>query len=287
MSCLRGLAALAAAVSTIGAGLGAHQGAAERRVLVTVADQAYRPVKDLTAAAFAVREDGRDGEIVSVAPATEPPTIFVMVDTSAGFQAVARDARDALVSFVQQVHAASPDAAIAIMSHGGPPMMVSAFSKDTASLSRSIRRVIPGRGESFLLESLIEAGRQLERRPGTRRAIVCLTLDNAIEGPPPAPESILRAVRQAATPVWIVALAGGGDPMRDSVLNALVPLSGGGRLSVVNGMAFEVRLRELADLLASQYVVAYRRAAGPAPERLQIGVVGSDLRVFAPAWAPK
>lgn len=287
MSCLRGLAALAAAVSTIGVGLDAAQSAAERHVLVTVADQSYRPVKDLTAAAFAVREDGRDGEVVSVAPATEPPAIFLMVDTSAGFQAVARDARDALVSFIQQVHAASPDAAIAVMGHGGPPMMVSPFSKDTASLSRSIRRVIPGGGESFLLESLIEAGRQLQRRPETRRAIVCLTLDNAIEGAPPAPQSILRAVRQAATPVWMVALAGAGDPVRDSVLNALVPLSGGSRLSVVNAIGFEARLRELADLLTSQYVVTYRRAAGPAPERLQVGVVGADLRVFAPAWAPK
>jgi hypothetical protein len=267
--------------------LAGRQDGGERRVYVTVLDSAERPVRDLGAADFGIREDGRTGEIVRVEPAAEAPAIFLMADNSAGVQPFVNDVRLALAAFVKAIHASSPDATLALMAHGGPPTMLNGFTKDEAALQKAIRRFVPTTGASFLLESLVEAGRQLRSRPSSRRAIVCFAIDAVAEGAPPLPETIGRAVRDASAGVWVIALTGGpGDPNRDYVLNRVIPWSGGLRQTVVSPQALQGRFERLAELLLSQSVITYRRPAGPAPQQLDVGV-REGLRVLATRWPPK
>ena len=75
------LAACLAAVPVVAAQR-QESGPRTRNVYVTALDTNGAPAKDLTAADFAVREDGAAREVLKAGPATEPLTVALLVDDS-------------------------------------------------------------------------------------------------------------------------------------------------------------------------------------------------------------
>jgi VWFA-related protein len=283
----------------LGLGLGAaaldvRQGAGERQILVTVADQNKVPITGLTAADFAIREDGVDREIVRAAPATDPAYIVLTTDTSKGApgdpERDVRDLRNALVAFVKQVHAASPETMIALMDHGGAAVKINDFTTDTAALEKKIQRIFFKPDPSVALEAMDEAARELKNKKSTRKFIICYQLDNAPEHSQVRGSDIARNIQQVYPQVWAVTLRdrNNSNPTRDNILNGLSAMTGGARLTVLTSSTLEVTFKQIADLLMGQYAVTFMRPAMPKPpQKLEIRVNRENVLVAAPAWPPK
>src|SRR5688572_31911111 len=90
------------------------QASALRTIYVNVVDQSDRPVRDLAATAFMVREDNVIREIAEVKPATEPMSIAILVDTTPEALYAIKELRAAILSFVRAILAANPASQISI-----------------------------------------------------------------------------------------------------------------------------------------------------------------------------
>ena len=272
-------------------GAGAQQSSA-KRVVVTVGDQTFKPVKGLTASDFALREDGEDREITGAAAATDAPFIVVTVDTTKdrNFERNIQDVRNSIATFVKGIHAANPDAMIALMTHAGAAVKQVDFTKDAAKLEKAIQRLFYEEADSVLLEALVDASKDLQKKDAIRKLIVAFSIDAGREGSQTRPADVANAVRNAGATIWSVTLKDKTETNanRDNMLNGLGGVTGGGRMTVLTGSAIEGKFKELADLLSSQYIVSYNRpAGGKAPQQVQVMVKKEGVLVAAPQWPPK
>ena len=261
----------------------------DKSIFVSVLDAGGKPVKDLTAEDFRLREDGVDREIVSVKPATEPLQVVLLADTTATADPLIRDIRTSLSACVKQLHAASPDAAISLMEFGQAAVTTVPFVTDDASLESGINRLVgrPG-AASVLLEAIIAASNNLSKRPSPRRAIVSLNIEPSNEQSREEPKKINEAMRKSVAQLWSVSLQKGElkNPTRDVVLNAVTRNTGGVREFIVAPSALETVLKGFADALTSQYEVTYKRP-GSSAQVVQVGTVRQNVRLHASGFAPQ
>lgn len=274
--------------------------AADKSIFVTILDSSGKPVKDLTAGEFGVREDGVVREVTAVKLATQPMFVALLGDTSkvaggggfsAGSTELIRDIRTSLTAFVRQMAAASPESQISIMEFGQAAVTITNFTAKTADLEKGVNRLFPKPDAgSVLLEAIIEASRQLGKRPSPRRAIVVLNIEPSEEQSREQPQKIIEELRKSGAQLWAVSLQKGAlrNPMRDVVLDALTQNTGGKREFIVGQSAAENILKGYADALTSQYEVTYKRPAAPGPSQLvQVAVARPGLKLHATVWAPQ
>jgi VWFA-related protein len=269
--------------------LGRVGAASDKTIFVAALDPAGKPVKGLTAADFALREDGVDREITDVKPATQPLQIVLLADTSKGVDDILQDMRRSLTAFVRQVHASSPDASIRVMEFGQAAVAVTPFSTSTEDLEKAVGRIAgkPG-AASVLLEALVRASGDLEKRPSARRAIVSVNLEPNDEQSREEPKKIIEALRRSVAQVWSVSYQRGTakNPQRDLVLNTLTKNTGGRREFIVGVSAIETILKDYADALTSQYEVIYKRPEGKA-QVVQVGIRREGVKLYASGFAPQ
>jgi hypothetical protein len=240
---------------------------AEQVAYVTVLDRQQSPVDGLTAADLTIRENGRGLEIVSVAPATEPLAIGVLVDTAQpdlGTFSATRDIRRALTTFVGRLQAADPASRIAIMETGGAAVMTQAFSNSGDDLSRSILNLYQSqRSSSVVLEGLQAMGTALSELRETRRAIVSIDFDSP-DTSRVQPDTFASRVQLAGASVIAVSVRTETNraPGRNGVLAWITDVTGGMRLTGIVSSALEGQLETVARALTSQYRVVYRRPTG-------------------------
>src|SRR5690242_6905641 len=77
--------------------------ALQRSVYASALDPSGAPVPNLGPSDFVVREDKVAREILSVAPATDPMQIALLVDNSQAGEQYTRDYREALPAFIQTI----------------------------------------------------------------------------------------------------------------------------------------------------------------------------------------
>src|SRR5690348_11315861 len=104
------LCALVAAATLCGASLLASRSGVEKTLILGVVDASGRPVKDLAADHFRIREDRTDREILSVKPSSDPLQIVLMVDTTKETMELVQELRRSLGGFVRYLHQSAPDA---------------------------------------------------------------------------------------------------------------------------------------------------------------------------------
>lgn len=290
------------------AGVGARTQAADKSVFVAVVDPSGKPVKDLTMAEFAIREDNMIREVTGVKPATQPLFIQILADTSkqagsqglmskaetsAGASELIRDIRASLTGLVKHLAAGAPDAQMALMEFGQAAIPVTDFTTKTADLEKGITRLFPKpNASSVLLEALMDANKELEKKPSPRRAIMALNIEPGIEESRQQPNAIVEAFRKSGASLWAVSLQQGElrNPQRDLVLNQLTKYTGGRREFIVGQSAIENWLKIYADALMNQYEVTYKRPESRTPAvQVQVGLntARQGLRVHANAFAPK
>jgi VWFA-related protein len=271
---------IAAAVATIGAtmvvstapGAGPVRlppGQVERGLLVTVLDKENNALRDLTAKDFLVYEDGVQREITGAELTSAPISISILVDTTKsppGMVEPTRDIRTALLTFVQTVQAATPEAEAAIFEFAGAGVLLRSFTSKPEELAKSITRIVPNqRINAVMLETMIDAAKDIRKRPGPRRAIVTIDRGSG-ESSRVQPQRVADEVQNSGASVWAISVASNSGtvaPDRDTLLDILTEATGGVRLTAQLTSALEMMTKTVATALTSQYLVTYSRPEGP------------------------
>lgn len=264
-------------------------GQADKKMFVSVIDAAGKPVSDVTAADFAVREDGAEREVTGMRPSSEPLSVALLVDTTAGTERYLVGIRNGLTAFVRDVLTRNPNNEIAVWEFGVAAQRVRDFTSDAATLEKSVGQIYArSDAGSVLLETIYLASEALARRPSPRRAIVVFNVEPSVELTERQPQQINESLMKSRAQLWAVSLQRGAveGGNRDSLLNSLVRNAGGVRERILTDTAIEQYLRIYATALNAQYEVTYRRPSGTA-KVVQTGIRRDGLKVIAGLFAPQ
>ncbi|MEX2271140.1 MAG: VWA domain-containing protein [Vicinamibacterales bacterium] len=263
--------------------------AAQKTIFVSVIDDKGKPVTDMTAADFAIREDNIDREIVSVKKSEQPLAIVLLIDTTTEAQVFIQDIRAGLKAFVETIAKESPQSQMALWEFGQAAVEIKDFTSDHQEFLKATARVYPKqRAASVLLEALDATTRALARQKTPRRAIVIVNVEPSKEVSSQQPQRVLTSLIASRSQVWAVSVQKGSleNPARDIVLNRFVQVGGGRREVVFTDNAVEVLMRDYASSLAHQYEVTYARPSGT-PQIVQVGARRDGVKVLAGIAAPQ
>lgn len=245
-----------------------------RDVYVTVVDAKGAPIQGLTAADFAVREDGTAREVLKAGPATEPLQIALLVDDSQAATSMIQPLRESLTAFIDKLQG---KAEIALITFGERPTTAVEYTPSAEQLKKAVGRIFakPAAGPYFL-EALVEASRGLERRKATRPVIVAITIEG-IEFSNQHYQQVLDAIARSGATLHVLSVGSPSDSMSDEMRNRNMVIAegtertGGRREQVLADMALPDEMRQLADELLNQYVVTYGRPETLIPpERIEV-----------------
>jgi VWFA-related protein len=144
----------------------------ERTLSVTAVDESGAPVQGLSADEVAVLENGVAREITRFDRDRRPLDLALLVDTSEPMASLYRlNVLDAVVEFLQRLPEGSK---FAVWTTGDRPTKAVDYGDDPAVAERTLRRVMPAGGNT-LLDTLVEAARDLRGREGRRGVVLAVT----------------------------------------------------------------------------------------------------------------
>jgi hypothetical protein len=261
-------------------------------VYVAVADRRGRPVKNLSAADFAIEIDDRPQEILSVAPATEPLSIVLLTDRL-GLQTYTHvDVHGALSSFVGGIRTAVPQSRFALTTFDGPVVRLASFGAPPAELDRLLGRLTTLAEGAALLDALTDACTLIGTAPTRRRVILLVFAAYRPDISTATPELVGAMLQASGASLWTIEARVSGENAfgqvnRELVVDRGTGITGGRRDIVASAVGVERMAREMASLIASQYQVTYGPGNGSASSQRKVMVQRPDVRVYAPAWLTK
>jgi hypothetical protein len=286
-------------------GVAARSQGTDKTVFVAVTDASGKPLNDLKASEFAVREDNVNREVMSLKPATQPLYLYFLADTSrqagnqgmmgretsSGGTELIRDIRGSLIEAVRTLYKLQPESQTALMEFGQAAITVTKFTNKPQDLERGINRLFPKPDAgSVILEAMIEASKQLMKVPSPRRAIITVNIEPGEEESRQEPKKIWEMLRDSGANLWSVSLQKGQlrNPNRDVVLNELTRLTGGRREFMIGPAAIKSMLTLYVETLASEYELIYKRPDSSANVQvLQVGTTRPGSKTHASMFAPK
>jgi hypothetical protein len=237
--------------------------ALQRSIYASALDQSGAPVPNLGPTDFVVREDKVAREILSVAPATDPMQIALLVDNSQAGEQFTRDYREALPAFINAIAADESGARhqIAIITLAERPTINTAYTFDFQQAIKGANRIFgtPGSG-AYLLDGIIETSQDIKKKNLTRPVILAITT----EGPELSDRqymTVIEPLRASGASLNVVTV---GNPRNNNYDRSVVIDMGtrdtGGRNDVLmTGSALASRMRQIANELTHQYRVTYAR----------------------------
>ena len=253
---------------------------------VTVTDRAGRYMPDLTAADFAIFEEGRRQAISHFASGDAPIDMGVLLDTSGSMRDTLPLAQNAARGLVQQLRAGDRGAVAGI---GTTVSLHQPMTSDLARVDEALQST-QARGSTALYDALYVVLRQYqqERQSFTevRRQVVVLLSDGIDTSSHVTFEDVLDLVRRVEATIYVVSL--GEDPalLKNVVgdrrtfesahaLNTLARESGGRLFTPRTTRELPAIYDAIAEELSHQYVIGYLPSQGADGtfRRVSVGVV--------------
>lgn len=213
------IARLAVALGLWAAGAGAAT-----RLLVTVVDQrSGAPLAGLTAADFAVLDDGRARRVESAEPAAGPVDVMLLMDTSL-LGAVVQPVAEGLVGGLR------PKEQMAVIAYHSAADLVQDFTASPELLLRAVASVKFGNAPR-VLDALYASLDEGFRSSVFRRVLILLS--SGVEGPSRMSErEVVRVARRNAVSIYPVFVLGQEKPLFERLARA------------TGGACFELRDRQ-------------------------------------------
>jgi len=277
------------------AGRGPAQTTATRTVLVTAVDGKGVPVTDLTAGDLTLKEDGKTRKVTTIAAASAPLMVVLMIDDSGlGLQSI----REGAAAFVTRLQGR---AAVALVTTGGRNVKVLDFTDSTATLMAGINRIFarnaPG---GFLVDGVLMAATELGRLEAARPVIMSVGVEGD-DFSQAKPADVIATLQRSRTQLYMVRLgqpvvgrsnpmaAERGESMADEMtrFNAVLgqaPARTGGRIEqLASHSGIPTQMAAMAAELASQYEVTYEGANLATPDlKLEVSTSRRGVRLRAP-----
>lgn len=281
------VASLALTVATA-AVAAAHAQRKELLALVTVVAEQSKPASGLTPADFSIAEDKDNLQVLEAAPARDPLSVVVLVDTAlpSDGSAATPEMRKAVSAFVSTLLAGEPQAQIALYQVSNAAIPVKDFTSSRATLEAGVNLITSGTAAgSPMLEGVVTAAKRLNDRPAPRRAIVAIGIGTA-EGTNWKPNEVADDVSKSGATLWVVSVQTAADASltnRDAVWTRATAGTGGLRLNVVQATRLESQLQKVANSLLSQYFLKMARTKDGALKALK-GQTTQGAQVLFTRW---
>jgi hypothetical protein len=263
-----------------------------RDLYVSVVDSKGAAATGLTAADFAVREDGVAREVVRAVPAEEPLDIVLLVDDSQAATRAIPHLRDGLGQFIDRL---SGKASIGIVTIGERPTSVVERTTDVAAMKKGVSRIFarPGTG-AYFLEGIVEVSRGFQKREAKRPPVIVALTIEGLEFSNDQYERVLDELYRSGATLHVLAIGTPVTPASDELRNKGVvaargtETTGGRREQLLSEMGIPGALTQLAGELLNQYVVTYGRPdALVPPEKVQVTVTKPGLTARARTRLPQ
>jgi VWFA-related protein len=275
-----------ALAATCALGTGAAAQSKPTEVYVSVADGKGNPAAGLTAQDFRVREDGVAREVLTVAPATEPLTVALLVDDTQAAMPALPMMREAIDAFLT---ALGGKADIALVTFGDRPTIAVDYTTDQKKLHDGAHRIFPrSNAGGVLMDAIVEVSKGLQKREAKRPVIVVLMMDGSIEFSNRNYQNVLDDINQAGAVLHVVSLgtpsSNGSDEVRNrnQLIAAATERTGGRREQVLPLTGATPKMQQVADDLLHQYVLTYARPATLIPpDKIEVSVTKPGLTARA------
>jgi hypothetical protein len=278
-------AAAALALATAVAGLGAQ--AQQKRIYASVLDKKGVPVSTVAVGDVVVREDGAAREVLSVAPATEPMRVALLVDNSQAATRSIQFLREGLSGFAKRLTAAGHTVALVTLADR-PTLQVDATTDLARLKSRGIDRLFaqPASG-MYLLEGILDVSKGFLKNETPRPVMVAVVTEGQ-EFSNSSSENVVRAIRDCGAQFHALILTDGdraalGEDetrQRNIVLDRGPRETGGRRENIISSQGVGKQLDELATELLAQVVVTYSSPQRLIPaDKITIAASREDLTV--------
>jgi VWFA-related protein len=281
----------------------------ERQVYVTVLDTSGAVVSGLGTDFFAIREAGRDRDVVRVRTATVPIHIAVLLDTSAFVESAVEPYRAAIGAFVAQMAVGNH---VALYEFGERARVMVPFTRDGTALKDAVDRIsIRVSAGPRLLDAVDLASADLRAAEARRPVIVAVTIAGTDTSTKSAGTLIKRLIRDgvslhvvavsnaSAPPVPSLTSASGrseldrlgrlnqltavgeGDRERTQLIEEGSAKTAGALHRIARALAVGNALGRVGAELAATYEVTFSRPGSSKLTDLQVGVMLQDVVVRA------
>jgi hypothetical protein len=245
-------AAMQAAALTILACTALSAQRVTRRVFVNVTGGGAA-APEMTAADFAVIENGVKREVTRAARASGPMRIVLLVDSSTAVNQMLTHIRPALTTFLDTL---PPEHEVAFVSTGGQLRIIVQPTTDRVRLKTEAERFSSGGGANSFVDSLLEADRRLLRPMTQWPVFVILTTDTGASRGDPRTDEYNRFVddflRRGGSAHGIVVKGTQASHINDIAIN-LIQNTGGIYDGVNQSTVLEERLKAIAGRLADDH----------------------------------
>lgn len=265
-----------------------------RDVYVTITDKAGLPAKDIAITDFTIREDNQAREVLAVAPAKTPMRIALLIDNSQATRPLINELRSGMTGFINAIFKASPESTMSVSTFGDRPTLVQDFTNAAPILARAAQKTFPITGAgAYMTDAVLDAATALRKDPAPRQVIIVFVDESGAEFSNTGRQQVMDALRFSNASLWVLAMQDSATNMtsteardRSSVIGEGTAQSGGATLALMNRLALQSKLAELAGALTSQWQITYSRPDQTVPpKKLDIQLARKDLKIQAPRWA--